>query len=121
MKWIIEPEAENTGTEAVWATVHGEPGSRTAAFVIEHSSEAAVKVLSEGMLYLRGPGTDGNILFRITATRRASRGGCMFVNAVEASNPVRSGENFILREMHRILDMEMVASKPSALCHGAAS
>lgn len=124
-KWRIESETSNMGIEPVWAAVKGQEGRRTAAVVLSTASETAARVLSQGMMYLEGPETCGTILFRINSCTRARLDGCMLIRAEEAINPARSRENAVLREMNRILELEVTGNQCRETSgfsyHGAAS
>ena len=124
-KWRIESEADSTGIEPVWAMIEGPEGRRTAVAVIQTATDTASRVLSQGMMYLKGPETQGSILFSIKSCTRARLQGCMLIRADEAVNPGRSRENAVLREMNRILELEVTGNQCREIagfsCHGAAS
>ena len=106
--WTVQTEKGDTGTGAVWAAVEEASGKRTTALVLEASSGAAISILASGMFYLEGPGLDKPVLFRIECCTRARIKGCMFLKAVEAADTVRSRENGILREMRKLLELDML-------------
>jgi len=124
-KWIVEPETEENLQRAVWASVKSLSGIIHAAVVFDAGTDTAGKILSSGMFYLNGPEIPGRTLFRIEGVRRARIAGCMFVKAVEAADALRSRENFVLRELNRILDMEVIQRRgpmfPCDISHGEAS
>ena len=124
-KWRIESEADNTGIEPVWAMVEGPEGRRTAVAVLQTATDTASRVLAQGMMYLEGPEICGSILFSIKSCTRARLDGCMLIRAEEAVNPGRSRENAVLREMNRILELEVTGNQcretTGFTYHGAAS
>lgn len=109
-RWTVQTEKGDHSADAVWGAVEEEPGRKTMAIVLNTNSRAAVIILASGMLYIKGPGMEKPVLFRIQNCKRARIEGCMFINATEAADTVRSRENSILREMRKLLELDMMES-----------
>jgi hypothetical protein len=113
-RWTVQTEKGDSSTNAVWAALEEVSGRKTASVVLDASSRAAVCILSSGMFYLEGPDLEKPALFRIEGCTRARIEGCMFLKAVEAFDTVRSRENSILREMRKLLQLDMLESYEKA-------
>ncbi len=107
-KWIVQTEKGDCSTKAVWGSAEEAGGRRSTALVLETNSKASVIILAAGMFYLTGPGILKPVLFRVENCKRAAIEGCMFIKAVEAADIVRSKENSILREMRKLLELDIL-------------
>lgn len=107
-RWTVQTEKEDHTADAVWGAVEEVSGRKTVAIVLNTNSKAAVIILSSGMFYLNGPGFIKPVLFRIQNCNRARIEGCMFIKATQATDAIRLRENAILREMRKLLELDMM-------------
>ncbi len=107
-RWFLQTEKGDHQTGAVWVAVEERNGKKTTAVVLETSSRAAMIILESGMFYLTGQGMTKPVLFRIENCTRARIEGCMFIKAIETADTVRLRENGILREMRKLLELDMI-------------
>ena len=109
-RWAVQTEKGDHSADALWGAVEEGSGKKTTAIVLNTNSRAAVVILASGMFYLKGPGMVKPVLFRIENSSRARIEGCMFIKAVEVADMVRLKENSILREMRKLLELDMIES-----------
>ena len=109
-RWTVQTEKGEYRTDTVWGAVEESAGRKTTAIVLSTNSKAAEIILASGMFYLEGPGMKKPVLFRIENCNRARIEGCMFIKAVETADMVRIRENSILREMKKLLELDMLES-----------
>lgn len=107
-RWAVQTEKGDHEADAVWGAVEERNGKKTAAIVLNTSSRAAMVILESGMFYLKGQGMTKAVLFRIENCNRARIEGCMFIKATETADAVRLRENGVLREMRKLLELDMV-------------
>ncbi len=124
-RWTVQTEKGDHSADAVWGAVEEGSGKTSTAIVLNTNSKAAVVILASGMFYLKGPGMVKPVLFRIENCNRARIKGCMFIKATEAADVIRSRENGILREMRKLLELDMIEtvgnSVPAAVLYTVAS
>ncbi|MCD4708912.1 MAG: hypothetical protein K8S62_14370 [Candidatus Sabulitectum sp.] len=124
-RWTVQTEKGDHNAYAVWGAIEKAAGKKSTAIVLNTNSRAAVIILASGMFYLKGPGMARPVLFRIENCTRARIKSCMLIKAVEAADIVRSRENSILREMRKLLELDMVEktenSIPAAVLQTVAS
>jgi len=113
-RWTVQTERGDHSTSAVWGAVEEAAGRKTTALVLDTESEAVVAILASGMFFLKGPGIQDSMLFRIESSSRARIQGCMFIKAVEVADLVRLRENSILREMRKLLELDMMEVGPES-------
>ncbi len=109
-RWTVQTEKGEHRTETVWSAVEERAGRKSTAIVLSTNSKAAETILASGMFYLEGPGMKKPVLFRIENCNRARIEGCMFIKASETADMVRIRENSILREMKKLLELDMMES-----------
>ncbi len=107
-RWSVQTEKGDHEADAVWGAVEERNGKKTTAIVLNTASRAAMVILESGMFYLTGQGMTKPVLFRIENCNRARIEGCMFIKATETADTVRSRENGVLREMRKLLELDMV-------------
>ena len=110
--FVVQTEHGSLCANVVWGKVDTLDGKEYAALVIKTDTSAAVKILTEGLFYLKKEGDKKLNLFRIEHSRRARITGCMFVKAITISDSIRSNENEVLREMRDILKLRSVSPCP---------
>lgn len=124
-RWTVQTEKGDHSADAVWCAIKEESTKKSTAIVLNTNSKAAVVILASGMFYLKVPGMVKPVLFRIENCYRARIEGCMFIKAIEAADTVRSRENSILREMRKLLELDMMESaensNPAAILQTVAS
>ena len=118
-RWTVQTEKGDHSTEAVWGAVEEAYGKRTTAVVLNTESKAAMVILSSGMFYLSGPGMVKPVLFRVESCKRAQLKNCMFVKAIETADMIRLRENSVLREMRKLLELDMLEAAESSVISGA--
>lgn len=109
-RWTVQTEKGDHSADAVWGAVEEGSGRKSTALVLNTNSRAAAVILASGMFYLTGTGMQKPVLFRIENCTRARIEGCMFIKATEAADIVRIKENSILREMRKLLELDMMES-----------
>ncbi len=112
-RWSVQTEKGDHEADAVWGAVEERNGKKTTAIVLDTSSRAAMVILESGMFYLKGQGMTKPVLFRIENCNRARIEGCMFIKATETADAVRLRENGVLREMRKLLELDMVEAVKS--------
>lgn len=110
--FVVQSEQGSLCANVVWGKLERQEGKEFAALVIKTDTSAAIKILTEGLFYLRKEGEVKATLFRIEHSRRARIAGCMFVKAIVIRDSVRSSENEVLRQMRDILELKSVNPYP---------
>ncbi|MCK5785405.1 MAG: hypothetical protein KAH54_02475 [Candidatus Sabulitectum sp.] len=118
-RWTVQTEKGDHSVQAVWGAVEEASGKRTTAVVLNTESKAAMVILASGMFYLSGPGMVKPVLFRVDSCNRAQLKNCMFVRAIETADMVRVMENSILREMRKLLELDMLEAAESSVMSDA--
>ena len=106
--FVVQTEHGSLCANVVWGKVETVNEKEYVALVLKTDTSAAVKILTEGLFYLKREGELKSTLFRIEHSRRARIAGCMFIKAVTICDSVRASENEVLQEMRDILAFRSV-------------